>query len=183
MQECIKCGTPQSGFSCSCGARFCGAACQRGHWPDHKEECRAIRKKAEFKVEMDKALRQILEGWDESKDVCFAYYPKAEAVSNGYDIGLASGGALVYFGQDSVTRAIEVRLRGLNHIKCRTWLLELPDMPPRKITSVMINTLERPADEIHKLYAPSLAEPGRFVLHFLSRRKAIAVMGPLMEVD
>lgn len=190
--ECAKCGTPQSGFLCKCGTRYCGVACQKGHWPEHKGECKAIRKKAEFKLEMDKALMKVIEGWDDSKYYCFAYCTKEEMITAGYheavasgdipNLGMTSGGAIAFFGKDHVPAMIEIRLRNPNHVKCRSWLLELPGMPPRKITSVMINFSGRPADEIHKMYAPSLAEPGRSVTHFLSRSKAIEVMGPLMEV-
>jgi hypothetical protein len=190
--ECIKCGTPQSGFLCKCGTRYCGVACQKGHWQEHKGECKAIRKKAEFKREMDTALRLVVQGWDKSKHICFGHCTKADALAAGYNeevargelpnIKITSAGVMAFYGHDEVNPMLETRLRHSNHIKCRRWLLELPDMPPKTITSVMIDRTGRPADEILKMYAPSLAEPGRTVLHFFNYREAISVMGPLMEV-
>ena len=44
--SCIMCGKPDAKSACGrCKTvRYCGAQCQRAHWPTHKSECKSNRK-------------------------------------------------------------------------------------------------------------------------------------------
>ena len=36
---CVGCGQRQPAFSCKCGARYCGVACQKADWSAHRKAC------------------------------------------------------------------------------------------------------------------------------------------------
>lgn len=189
MQSCIKCGSSQGRFLCKCGARYCGVACQKGHWPDHKAECR----QALFKMEMDKTVKRVVDGWDDSKYACFAHFSKADALAAGYnddvarggapDVKLTSGGVMAYLAYDVVQPMINARLGLPNMLRHKEWLLSLPDTLPKTITSIMLNVPGSGVDRILQTYVPHFAEEGWVVFHFFDYEKAISVMGPLMDVS
>lgn len=65
MHNCSSCGAPCSG-TCACGEVFyCGAACQRAHWPMHRPACdrglvRAAEKRALANADADAQLKTLL---------------------------------------------------------------------------------------------------------------------------
>ena len=173
MNHCAKCGTPQSRFLCKCTARYCSPACQKGHWPDHKAECRAIR----FKVEMDQTIQGILRQWDESEGVCFLHYPKGEVSGMPSSLMNLDGfvGLLKYDAVEAIVSQNQPTVRS------KEWSLEISGAPVR-IISIMIEFPGKPADRILQQYAPELALPGWGAFHFLSYEKVALLMGPLMDV-
>ena len=195
MPKCAQCAQSEARFRCQCGARYCGAGCQRAHWRAHRRECRAARAQLETKIEMDKALQVVVEEWDEAQYACVMHVSRADALAGGYARAVAMGdipatpvtvGGVMCFMEPSVVQPmIEARrTRDDNVLQCFDWTLALPDSPPRPITTIMLNcSAARPPDTILQLYAPERACTGRLALHFFDPDRAVSVMSPLMDVE
>lgn len=186
--NCVKCNM-QGGFLCICGTRYCGKSCQKAHWKIHKAQCSA----SLFRVELDKALKFVIDEWDESKYACFAHFTTAEAIAFGYnrarasgdvpDVPLTKGGVMSFLEFDVVAPVVQARLKHSNCVVCREWLLTLPDDTRKNITTVMLDKPGRRSDMILSTYAPEHAMPGWSVFHFFNYEKAVSVMDPLMYVE
>lgn len=186
---CVKCASPNSRFLCKCGTRYCGSECQKGHWPDHKADC----KKALLKETLDEALQQLVETWDDGRYACFSHFSKKEGIECGYYSEVLSGalpfkkltscGILAYIQYDVIEPLIKLRAQSRNYVKCVTWSLALPNTPLKKITSVMLRTQRTSIDMILQIYNPEIAQSGWAAFHFFDYEKAVSITGPLMDVD
>ena len=186
--NCVKCNS-QGAFLCKCGTRYCGIACQKEHWKNHKAFC----SDAIFKVELDRSLKFVIDEWDESKYACFTHFSEPDAIAGGYnsaraigevpDVQLTKGGVMSFMEFDVVAVLIRARMEHPNSVCCRKWQLVLSDDTRRKITTIMIDKPGRKVDQILKIYAPEHAMPGWSVFHFFNYKTAVSVMGPLMCVD
>lgn len=145
-------------------------------------------------MELDKALKVVINEWDESKYACFSHFSEADAKACGYnsarakgkvpDVPLTKGGIMAFLEFDVVAPLVQSRSQHENWVVCKEWMLELSDGTCKTITTIMLDTPGRKdADEILKAYAPEHAAPGWSVLHFFSYDKAISVMDPLMSVE
>jgi hypothetical protein len=148
------------------------------------------------KMEMDKALKIVIDEWDDARYACFMHASRADAIGGGYlhavatgelpnnnNNRLTSGGVMCFLELSVVQPMIEARLKyNDNILQCMDWTLAVPECPPRQITSIMLNCPGRPVDTILRLYAPA-APASRLALHFFDHDKALAVMSPLMDVE
>jgi hypothetical protein len=143
---------------------------------------------------MDRCLTQVIEVWDKSKYVCFFHCTKEEAVAATNrtlargaveipDFVSVSNGAVLLFPRKAVKDMVSSRLHAGNRLRCKSWVVALPGIPPKTITSVVLDVPQTHDDPFLQTYAPHHALPGCVTLHFFDYERAVAILGPLMDVD
>ena len=144
---------------------------------------------------MNGCLAGVIGKWDGEKHACFSHCTKSEAVAATCKTiagGVAAkipdlvgvlDGFMIFYPLEEVEEMVSSRLLARNILKCKSWVVALPGIPPKKITSVMLNVSQTRDDPFLQTYAPEHALPGCLTLHFFDFEKAVSVLGPLMDVD
>jgi hypothetical protein len=189
---CVKCGSTEGRFWCKCGVRYCGVACQRTHWQEHKSVCKDHRKQAKMKSDLEKALKQVIDGWVDSRHNSFTHFTSDESAQHHQEamrgdipnIIANESCSIICVTHDILSEMVSNREDKSNILKYREWTLNLAGIPPKPVFSILINVTgsgDR-TDHILKTYAPQHAEPGYLAYHYFSHDKAIHSMSRLMDV-
>ena len=126
---------------------------------------------------MNGCLKRVIEMWDESKHACFTHCTKSEAVAATCKT-LAGGraaaipdlvgvldGFMVFSPLEEIEEMVSSRLLSRNILRCKSWVVALPGIPPKTITSVMLNVSHERNDPFLQTYAPERTS-GWVTMHF-----------------
>ncbi len=147
-----------------------------------------------MKHDLEEALKQVIDGWVESRHNSFTHFTADEsAVSKHYqeimrgdipNIIANESCTITCVTDDILKQMVSTREDKSNFFKYCEWTLKLKGIPPKPIFSILINVTgsgDR-TDHVLKTYAPQHAEPGYLAYHYFSHDKAVHSMSRLMDV-